>query len=153
MIGLQFWHWWVLALVFVVIEALLPSGVMASMAVAGAIVGALFLMFPDLTWQAQLAGFGGLTLAFSFPFTHIVQKKLAIKAHAQLAARQYLGKELVLTMPVRNGFGEIELDGTIWELKGPDIDKGEKVLVTGVDHHILVVRPLKRKTDSDEMAH
>lgn len=152
MVSLEFWHWWVLALCFVVAEALLPSGVFTSLAIAGGFIGALHLYMPELTWQAQLGGFGAFALVLSYPLTALHQKKIAAKGSVKEAAAKVVGKELELTMPVQNGFGEMEIDGIIWELKGPDIKKGEKVKVVGIDGNMLVVKPVNQKIDPDQIA-
>ena len=148
---LEFWHWWALALCFVVVEAIMPSGVFMAMALAGGFVGALFLYYPEMTWQAQLGGFAAFTMVLTYPLTTLYRKKLGSQHSAKHAAAKHMGQEIELTMPIRNGYGEIELDGMIWGLKGPELKKGEKVKVIGVDTDMLVVRPLQRPKDEREI--
>ncbi|MDX1811972.1 MAG: NfeD family protein [Gammaproteobacteria bacterium] len=149
---LEFWHWWALALCFVVIEAIYPSGVFMAMALAGGFMGALYWYYPELTVPAQLGGFGAFTMVLSYITTYFYRKKLGSHDDVRSIAAQHMGKEITLTMPVQNGFGEVELDGTIWELKGPDIKKGEKAKIIGIDHHALVVRPLNVKVNPEDQA-
>jgi len=144
---LEFWHWWALALIFVVVEAVMPSGVFMSMALAGGFMGALFLAYPDITWQAQLGGFAAFTMVLSYPTTYFYRKKLGSHDDFRSVAAKLIGEEIELTMPVQNGFGEIEVDGTIWSLKGPDIKKGERARIIGTDGDMLVVRPVKFKKE------
>lgn len=144
---LEFWHWWALALIFVVVEAIMPSGVFMSMALAGGAMGALFLMYPDITWQAQLGGFAAFTMALSYPMTYLYRRKLGSHNSVRSAAAHLMGEEIELTMPIQNGFGEIDIDGTIWGLKGPEIKKGSRVRIIGIDGDMLVVRPLPPKRE------
>ena len=138
----EFWHWWALALIFVVVEAVMPSGVFMSMALAGGFMGAIFLTFPDITWQAQLGGFAAFTMALTYPVTHFYRKKLGSHDDFRSVAAKLIGEEVTLTMPIQNGFGEITVDDQIWSLKGPDIKKGERVKIIGIDGDMLVVRPV-----------
>lgn len=151
MVSLEFWHWWVLALVFVVIEALAPSGVFTAMALAGGIIGGMILYFPEMTWQAQLGGFAAFLMVLSYPMTALYRRKINNKGSVYEAASKVVGKEIELTMPIQNGFGEIDIDGSIWGLKGPDVKKGEKVRVVGLDGDMLVVVPIKPKVDEDQI--
>ncbi len=147
---LEFWHWWALALILVVVEALVPSGVFVALAVSAGIMGGLFLYLPDLSWQAQLAGFGGIALVLSYPTTYWYRKKLDSHNNMEEIMSHFIGQDLVLTSAIQNGFGEIELDGRIWSLKGPDIKKGVKVRIVDMDGNMLVVLPYPKKASPDD---
>jgi membrane protein implicated in regulation of membrane protease activity len=53
-----FWHWWVVAAVFVVLEISRPRFVFLWLGFAAAAVGFLLLVFPSTPVRAQLALFG-----------------------------------------------------------------------------------------------
>ncbi len=140
---LEFWHWWAIALMLVVAEALSPSGIFGGMAVAAALLGAIFLANPEMHWKVQLGLFGLLTLILSGGW-YFMQRKASGTARAtRQKAKGYIGRELVLSQPIQNGFSELEIDGICWELKGPTLKAGTKVRVVAVDGDILVVRPLQ----------
>jgi len=53
-----FWHWWVVATVFVVLELVRPRFVFLWLGFAAAAVGFLLLVFPSTPARAQLLLFG-----------------------------------------------------------------------------------------------
>ena len=144
---LEFWHWWALALMFVVVEALLLSGVFAAFAIAGLITGIAFNMYPTLDWKLQLVIFATATIIFQFIFRSLFKKKLDESAEDLHKPSELIGKELVLRFPIQNGFSEIEIDGVNWALKGPDLKAGTTVKVVGVDGNYLSVFPFTPQKD------
>ena len=57
-----FWHWWVVAVVFLVVELLRPSHVFLWLGFAAAAEGFLLLVFPSTPVGAQLVVFGLLVV-------------------------------------------------------------------------------------------
>ena len=49
--------------------------------------------------------------------------------------------EAIIDEPIRDGFGRLTLDDTIWRIAGPDLAAGEKVRVVGADGAVLKVEP------------
>lgn len=142
------WHWWVLGLVMVVIEAMIPSGLWAAMAGAAIIVGAAAWMIEGLSWQFQLGLFSSLLLIFMFIISKI-KKRIPTENLDGSAdspkARAYIGRDIILTGAIQNGFGEVEMDDIWWSIKGPDLKKGTKVRVIGTDAGMLSVLPITQK--------
>ncbi len=144
------WHWWVLGLVMVVIEAMIPSGLWAAMAVAAVLVGAAAWIIEGLSWQFQLGLFSSLLLIFMFIITKIKKRIPAgnLDGSADSAkAKAYIGKDIILTGAIQNGFGEVEMDDIWWSIKGPDLKKGTKVRVIGTDAGMLSVLPITQKDE------
>jgi membrane protein implicated in regulation of membrane protease activity len=52
-----------------------------------------------------------------------------------------VGRRYKLREPIRDGRGAIIIDDTRWEIKGPDLDAGAWVEVTGADGARLMVKP------------
>ena len=154
-IQVEFWHWWVLALCFVVIEGMIPSGVFISMGIAASILGAVVMKYPYLELTLQLGIFGSITMILTFVFAQYKRKQyLAEVASGKIPANNMLGKEFALKLPIQNGFGEIEIDGYHWSLKGPDAAPGTLVKVIQLDGDMLLVYPAdilnKMQQDKDE---
>ncbi|HFE39649.1 MAG TPA: NfeD family protein [Gammaproteobacteria bacterium] len=142
LIQFEFWHWWVLALCFVVIEAMVPVGVLASMGVAAGIVGGLVMAYPFLELRSQLGIFGAFTMVAIVFFARYKRKKfLEEMEKGETPAQRMIGKEFELTRPIQNGFGEVELDGQHWPLKGPPLSAGTLVKVVRLDGDMLLVFP------------
>jgi len=143
MFKLLFWHWWVLTLIFMVIEAIAPSGLFAAMTLGSLITGGVAWANPEMAWGLQLVLFGTITAVVFLPLSAFLKKKQRLAGVTdEDTLTNYLGNELVLTSAMMNGFSEIELDGEIRMLKGPEMKVGTKVKVVGTDGDILVVYPL-----------
>ena len=66
--ALQWWQWWVFAMVLVIVETLLPSGILYGMGVAAFVVGAGMAGNVEIavTLQAQIGGFLGMSIVFGW---------------------------------------------------------------------------------------
>ena len=143
MFVLEFWHWWALALIFVVIEALLLSGVFVAMAIAGLATGVASYYYPEFDWRLQLVIFATSTGICLYIIRALFSDWLNKNADAYDSTSEMIGKELVLKLPIQNGFGEIEINGKNWALKGPELKAGTKVKVIGIDSYFLKVFPME----------
>jgi len=143
-IQIEFWHWWVLALCFVVFEAMIPSGVFFSLAIAAGALGAIVMQYPYLEISPQLGIFATIAMTLTLIIAHRkrAQYQKALEEGTAAPAQTMLGKEFELTSPIQNGFGEIELDGQHWSLKGPSIKTGVLVRVLRLDGEMLMVMPV-----------
>jgi membrane protein implicated in regulation of membrane protease activity len=61
MMSIEFWHWWVLAGLLLVLELIRPRYVFLWLGFVAAAVGFLLLVFPSTPPRAQLALFGLLS--------------------------------------------------------------------------------------------
>lgn len=138
----EFWHWWALALIMVVFEALTPTGFFVSLAIGSSITGGAFLMFPDLDMKTQLGMFGLLSLISYGIMSKLLAKTTGRSQEIKQKAQALIGQDLILTMAIQNGFSEIEIEDITWGIKGPDLPVGTKVRVLGVDGDMLNVYPI-----------
>jgi len=153
-IQVEFWHWWVLALCFIVIEAMIPSGVFAGMTLAGAALGALMFSNPHLPITVQLGIFGTITMVVAYSIAYFRRKKnMAAAVEGQVSADEMMGKEFELKFPIQNGFGDIELDGQHWSIKGPDAIAGTLVRVVKLDGEMLLVYPVNLLNNPEDTQH
>ncbi len=60
--NLQYWHWWVIAIVCLSIEIFAPGAVFIWFSASAAVLGLLVWMLPDLSWQWQITLFGILSV-------------------------------------------------------------------------------------------
>src|SRR5688500_20394809 len=51
--GTQFWHWWILALIFAGIEILAPGVFFIWLGAAAALTGAIALVIPGMGWEIE----------------------------------------------------------------------------------------------------
>ena len=52
---------------------------------------------------------------------------------------RYIGQVLTLDGGLKDGTGQIKLGNRRWALRGPDVEAGTRVRVTGVDGAVLIV--------------
>ncbi len=139
----EFWHWWVAAIVLIVIEVFAPGTVALWMAVSAAVVGLLLLAVPDLTWQVQFLVFAVLSVATVIGWRAYQLRYPTLSDQPTLNRRgeQYVGRAVTLTEAIVNGTGKIHIDDTMWKVEGADLPEGTQVRVTGVEGTVLTVEP------------
>ncbi len=60
----EFWHWWVLALLFLLLCRLLPNHFYPRWVVMSLLVGGLVWLFPEMVWGFQVLAFGVMTVLY-----------------------------------------------------------------------------------------
>jgi hypothetical protein len=136
-----FWHWWVAAIVLVVIEVFAPGAVALWMGVAAALVGLLLLAAPETAWEYQLLVFAVLSVASVVAWRFYLSRRPIETDQPMLNRRgeQYVGRVFTLDEAIVNGTGKISVDDTTWKVEGEDLPLGARVRVTGVDGTLLTV--------------
>lgn len=137
----SFWHWIVLGVVFVTVEAFVPGAFFLGMGVSAFIVGGALFAVPAMDWKVQLFAFAVLSVISIFVARRWV-KSTPIETDQPLLNQrgaQYVGRRFTLSEPIVNGHGKIKVDDSIWKVHGPDCAQGAQVQVTGVDGTVLVV--------------
>ena len=146
-LNLLFWHWWVFTLIFTVIEAVAPSGLFAALSLSSAITGGVAWAYEDVGWSMQLGLFALSTAIIYAPISAFLEKRRRSNPKDEVnSSKQLIGTELTLTNPIVNGFCEIDIDGTIYTLKGPALRVATKVRIVGTDGTMLVVHPVTPPT-------
>ncbi len=140
---IEFWHWWVAAIVLVVVEIFAPGTVALWMAISAAAVGLLLLAVPELTWQTQLIVFSVLSVATVIGWRIYQLRYPTVSDQPMLNRRgeQYVGRVFTLDEAIVNGTGKIHVDDTMWKVEGADLPEGTQVRVTGVEGTVLTVEP------------
>ena len=142
--NLDYWQWWVGAVIFIVLEILIPGAFLLWLGISAAVVGALLLLFPGMGWEAQFLVFAVLSVA-SIVAWRAYQKKHPSESDQPALNRrgqQYVGRVFTLEEPIVNGLGKIKVDDTTWKIEGNDSGAGSKVEVVGVDGVVLKVQNL-----------
>ncbi len=141
---LEFWHWWIAAFVFLIIEIFAPGVVFLWLAIAAGLVGFILLALPETTWQIQFLAFAVLSLISVYAGRTYLKKRPIETDRPTLNRRgeQYIGRLFTLAEPMINGLGKIQVDDSTWKIEGgTDLPEGAKVKVTAVDGTVLKVEP------------
>lgn len=141
-----YWHWWVLGVVLIILEAFSPGVYFIWMGVAAGVVGLVALLLPGLGWEFQLLLFALVSVASVFLVRLFFQRRPIATDQPKLNRRgeQYVGRTFTLNEPIVDGLGKIRVDDSTWKIEGEDCGAGTKVAVVGVDGVVLKVEPLTR---------
>lgn len=140
-ITLDYWHWWILGGVFLLLEAFVSGFFFVWLAVSAAIVGFAMLVYPEMGWKIQLVIFSVLSVATIAAFRVYQRKHPARTDQPELnrRSRQYIGRSFTLGEPIVNGMGSLHVDDSTWRIVGDDMPAGETITVVGVDGVLLKV--------------
>jgi hypothetical protein len=138
--ALQWWHWWIAALVLGIVEVLMPGAVAIWFACAAAVVGVLRLVVP-MPWQLQFVLFAALSCGALVAWRRWKREHPETSALPRLNQRaaQYIGETCELAEPINDGYGKIRLGDGYWKVRGPTLPAGARVRVVAAEGALLVV--------------
>lgn len=134
---IQFYYWFVLALIFRLMDFFKIGQFSMAVAFAAALQGIMSYLQPELSWSWQLWGFGMLTvLASIFYLTGKGKSATGIEDDRKLAettAASYLvGTRVTLNQPLYPGSSKMEVKGRYWKVNANrDFPAGTVVEVVG----------------------
>ena len=140
---IDFWHWWVLGVILILLEVLSPGVFFLWMGIAAGIVGGILLLYPEFRWEYQILAFALFSVATVSLWRAYLRRHPTRSDQPLLNRRgeQYVGRVFTLQEPVVNGEGKIMVDDSTWKINGADCPSGTRVRVTGADGVVLMVKP------------
>lgn len=134
------WNWFIIAVVLLVLETVVPGVHFVWFGIAAAIVGIVALA-SGIAWQWQLIIFALVAMATVFVVRRYAHPGAVKSDEPDLNVRgaQYIGRILTVVEDIRQGRGKVKVGDTIWHAEGEDVTAGTKVKVVGVDGTALVV--------------
>ncbi len=137
--------WWILALLLIAGELLLPGYFLLWIGLAAAAMGVVLWALPSLGVLVQAVLFALLALAACVLYARLLRPKLErrVPGSEQLnrRAEQMIGQRYELVEPIVNGRGKARVGDGQWLVSGPDLPLGATVEVVAVDGTTLKVRP------------
>ncbi|HEY8595992.1 MAG TPA: NfeD family protein [Devosiaceae bacterium] len=140
------WSWVIVGIVLLAIELVAPGGVFVWLGAAAIVTGLLVLLAP-IGWPLQFVVFGVLSVAGISAWLVYVRgrgRSDTDRPFLNRRAEANVGREAVLTEPIRNGFGQIELGDSVWRVSGPELPAGQRVRVVGNSGTVLAVEAVER---------
>jgi membrane protein implicated in regulation of membrane protease activity len=133
------WSWVVAGLVLLALELVAPGGVLVWLGAAALVTGGLALLV-NVYWPLQFVVFGVLALAAIWLWLRTrKQEQPTDRPYLNRRAERFIGHEVVLDEPIRDGEGRVALGDTTWRVTGPDLAAGAKVRVVDADGAVLKV--------------
>jgi inner membrane protein len=136
--------WWILALVLIAVEVVMPGYFMLWIGIGAALTGLLALLAPDLSLLTQALAFVLLAFlscaAYWFWLRPRLQHDEPGRERLNRRAEQMIGQRYVLIEAIVNGRGKAQVGDGQWLVSGPDLPVGSTVEVVAVDGTTLQVR-------------
>lgn len=136
--------WWILALLLIAGELLLPGYFLLWIGLAAAAMGVVLWVDPTLGLLAQATLFGVLAFAFCVGYARWLRPRLERRVSGgerlNRRAEQLIGQRYQLIEPIVNGRGKARVGDGQWLVSGPDLPLGSTVEVVAVDGTTLQVR-------------
>lgn len=145
--SMEFWHWFALGGVLLLIEMVVPATIFLWPGIAAVAMGILVFAVPSMPWTMTVPLWAILSVITAFGWRAYREKNPAPvdPAAATLNQRgsQYIGRNFTLTAPVINGVGQMKVDDTIWKvISDDDMIAGATVKVLAVEGTSLRVQPV-----------
>jgi membrane protein implicated in regulation of membrane protease activity len=137
---LDYWHWWVLAIVLFILEIFSPAAFFIWIGFAAGIMGFLLLV-GDFSWQTQFFMFAVLSVVCVIAGRNWFRRNPIESDEPNLNRRgqALIGRVFEVEQAIVDGTGRIRVGDTTWKVVGPDAAIGEKVRVVGIDSAVLNV--------------
>jgi membrane protein implicated in regulation of membrane protease activity len=134
------WAWFVVGLVLLALELVVPGGWFLWLGAAGIVTG-LTAFIPGVGWPFQVTIFGVLALVIVVGWTMISRNRKPTSDRPLLNQRAevFIGHEGVIDEPITQGYGRLRLGDSVWRIAGPDLAAGAKVRVVGAEGAVLKV--------------
>ena len=148
MSDLGVWSWFIVGLLLLIGEIVLPGVFLVWFGIAAITIGTLTLTpFTDVSWwpwQVQLVAFGVLSLLLVLIGNRLfpTDKENDAASGINDPLGKFVGREITLSEPIEDGFGRIKLGDTLWRVQGGDLPVGSRIRVVGADEGTLLVEPV-----------
>lgn len=135
-LNMGWWQWFSFGVALLAVELMFPGIFMLWFGIS-ALTTALVVFALDISGIFPIILFLLAGISASF-FGHSYQKKRTIQLVNNIE-KNFVGRTITLQCAIENGIGREKIDNSYWTLKGSDLDKGEKVTITGVEGNSLIV--------------
>jgi membrane protein implicated in regulation of membrane protease activity len=135
--------WWLLALVLIGAEVLVPGYFMLWIGIAAGVMGVLTFVLPAMSALVQAIVFALLAIASCAVYWRFVRPLAELRNDQPLLNRRgarMIGRRVVVVEPIVNGRGKVRVGDGAWLAEGPDLPAGQEVEVTGCEGTTLKVR-------------
>ena len=140
---LTVWHWLIAAVLLMILEVFAPGAFFLWLGVAAGVVGLLMFVLP-LPWWLQWLLFSVVSVASIVGWRWYKSRHPDDDPYPTLNKRglAIVGRQFTLIEPIVNERGKVNVDDSLWKVKGPNLPAGTTVVVREVEGTLLIVEPL-----------
>ena len=136
--------WWILALLLIAGEVMMPGYFLLWIGIAAAAMGVLLWLMPGMGLLLQAVLFAVLALAACVAYARWLRPRIERRApggeRLNRRAEQMIGQRYELIEAIVNGRGKVRVGDGQWLVSGPELPQGCTVEVVAVDGTTLKVR-------------
>ena len=135
--------WWLLALLLIGAEMILPGYFLLWIGIAAGLMGAIVLLAPALPPIAQAVVFALLAILTCAVYWRFIRPLAEHRDDQPLLNRRgqkLVGQRFVVIEPIVNGRGKVRVGDGTWLAEGPDLVAGSEVEVVAVSGTTLRVK-------------
>lgn len=137
--------WWAAALLFLLVEMMVPSNWLLWPGLAAFVTGALILFFPGITWQTAIMIFVAASVVMLFLGRRYVSLTAGKSDTPNLnnRAQRMIGRRASAIMDDANGMSRVQIDGIEWPVRldaGGAIKAGDVLEIIAFDGTTLVAK-------------
>jgi inner membrane protein len=136
------WSWIIAGAILLALELAVPGGILLWLGISGLITGLAAMFQPQMPWPFQFLIFGALSLITIVGWLRYTKgrgEQPTDNPFLNKRVERFIGKEAVLSEPIRNGSGRVSIDDSVWRIAGPDLNAGQRVRIVGHDGAVLKV--------------
>lgn len=135
-LNMGWWQWFSFGIALLAVELMFPGIFMLWFGIS-ALITTLVVFALDISGIFPIILFLTAGISASF-FGYGYQKKCKAQLVNNLE-KNFVGRTIKLQCAIENGIGREKIDNSYWTLKGSDLAKDEKVIITGVEGNSLIV--------------
>ena len=135
--------WWLLALLLVGAELMVPGYFMLWIGIAAAAMGVILMFVPTLSFLSEAVLFATLSLVSCLIYWKFIRRVIDAPSEQPLLnrrAEQHIGRRYVLDTDIVNGQGKARVGDSRWLVEGPDLPAGTTFEVVGAEGSTLKVQ-------------
>lgn len=146
----DYWQWWILSGVLLVVELVLPSTFFLWMGISAASIGVLIFFIPVIRFEVQLLIFAIVSL-ISVIISRYIFSHTQTQDNSTLNRRgsEYIGRIFTLEQPIINGSSKLNIGDSSWLIEGIDCPAGTRVKVLGLNGIRLQTEIVLPATDNN----
>lgn len=146
-----YWYWLILAAILIIVEIFVPTAYFLFMGVVAALMAGILYVFSGISFLVQVLLFAILAIIGAALCALYKKSRPAVAnisaPNLNVRGQQYIGRTLVLTEPIINGFGRAKVGDSVWRVRGQDSPRGSSVNVVSVESNTLIVEAVLDNAD------